>query len=159
MFLSSSFSKSAFSYDIVLGFMFQLMDLIFNLRICFLVFEYGHVLWSYRFFRHMILELVMFSGWAFCHVFQYTTFHGMSSFFVLCHVPSRVWVSELCKRLVLCFMLHVLHILLCLCSQPCYRFSVYVTVLHISHVSRLSIEYQVWGIFIVIITSFWWTTF
>ena len=78
VFLSSSFSESAFSYDIVLLFMFQFMDLIFNLRICFLVFEYGHVLWSYRFFRHMILELVMFSGWAFCHVLQYTTFHGMS---------------------------------------------------------------------------------
>ena len=150
-------SASAYAFwfsHIVLWFMFQLMDLIFNLRICFLVFEYGHVLWSYRFFRHMILELVMFSGWAFCHVLQYTTFHGMSSFFVLCHVPSRVWVSELCKRLVLCFTLHVFHILLCLCSQPCYRFSVYVTVLHISRVSRLSIEYQVWGIFIAIITSF-----
>ena len=101
---------------------------------------------------------VMFSGWVFYHVLQYTTFHGMSSFFVLCHVPLRVWVSELCKRLVLCFMLHVFHILLGLCSQPCYRFSVYVTVLHILHVFHLSIEYQVWGIFIAIITSFRWTT-
>ena len=60
----------------------------------------------------------------------------MSSFFVLCHVPSRVWVSKLCKRLVLCFTLHVLHILLCPSSQLCYRFSIYVTVLRISHVSR-----------------------
>ena len=64
------------------------------------------------------------------------TFHGMSSFFVLCHVLSRVWVSELCKRLVLCFTLHVLHILLCPSSQLCYRFYVYITGLRISHVSR-----------------------
>ena len=147
MFLSSSFSKSAFSYDIVLWFMFQLMDLIFNLRICFLDFEYGHVLWSYVFWLSILSCITI-------HDFSW---HVIVSF-VLCHVPSRVWVSELCKRLVLCFTLHVFHILLCLCSQPCYRFSVYVTVLHISHVSRLSIEYQVWGIFIVIITSFWWTT-
>ena len=99
-------------------------------------FEYGHVLWSYKFFRQVILELVMFSGWAFCHVLQYTTFHGMLSFFVFCHVPSRVWGSESCKRLVLCFTPHVLHILLCPSSQLCYRFSIYVTVLRISHVSR-----------------------
>ena len=59
-----------------------------------------------------------------CHRFSYSvTFrHGF-------------WFSELCKRLVLCFTLHVLHILLCLCSQLCYRFSVYITVLCISHVS------------------------
>ena len=99
-------------------------------------FEYGHVPWSYESFRRMILKLVMFSGWAFCHVLQYTTFHGMLSFFVLCHVPSRVWGSESCKRLVLCFTPHVLHILLCPSSQLCYRFSIYVTVLRISHVSR-----------------------
>ena len=35
MFLSSSFSESAFNYDIVLLFMFQFIDLIFILRICF----------------------------------------------------------------------------------------------------------------------------
>ena len=149
-------SASAYAFwfsHIVLWFMFQLMDLIFNLSICYLVFEYGHVLWSYRLFRYMILELVMFSGWAFCHVLQYTTFHGMSSFFIFCHVPSRVWVSKLCKRLVLCFTLHVLHILLCLCSQLCYRFSrLCYSATYITCIPSL-IKYQVWGTFIAIITS------
>ena len=60
-----------------------------------------------------------------CHRFSYSvTFrHGF-------------WFSELCKRLVLCFTLHVLHILLCPSSQLCYRFSVYITVLRILHVFR-----------------------
>ena len=60
-----------------------------------------------------------------CHRFSYSvTF--CHDFGFLNHV----------KRPVLCFTPHVLHILLYSSSQLCYRFSVYVTVLRILHVSR-----------------------
>ena len=135
------FSDLAFSYNTVLLFMFQFTDIIFSTRFQFSVFWIWFSFWRHWQVSEMwlfdrILKLVMFSGWVFCHVLSFVVFpwYVISSLSDTCCRKSGflIHIKDLFSALRFTFCIY------CYVSVLSYvtGFPIYVTVLHISHVSR-----------------------